>query len=242
MKMIQLKFQNQQARRMALVSGYGILFMALLAGFSYGYVPSQWRVEGDPLLSLQQIQASIGLFRLSVAGWVGILLLDLLVSWSLYRFFRGVDLTKAILMGSLRIAYSLFLASAILNFADILSLLQSFNGSATLEGAERVEVFMQSFEAQWNLGLIVFGLHLLVLGNLVYQSHVPHMWAYLLWMGGAGYVLLHTAKALGLASEGGWILAENIFILPMTLSELGLAFWLILKGGKQKDISALSKK
>lgn len=227
---------------MAMVSGYGILFMALLAGFSYGYVQSKLIVEGSPLLSLKQIQASGSLFRWSLVGWLGILLLDLLVSWSLYRFFRRVDPVNAMLMGALRIAYSLFLASAILNFADILSLLQSLEGSTTLEAAHRVDGLLQSFKAQWNLGLIVFGFHLIVLGKLVYQSGVPNIWAYLLWMGGAGYVFLHVGKALGFASEGWWILTQNVFLIPMTLSELGLAVWLIDRGGKQKDASRLSKK
>jgi hypothetical protein len=88
-----------------------------------------------------------------------------------------------------------------------------------------------NFEFIWNIGLSLFGFHVLILGVLM-RKHSIH---FLLWgitiFAGFCYVILPVMKVGGVSAEVMMVL-EAILSTPMAIGELGLAIWLILKGGK----------
>ncbi|PJB01103.1 MAG: DUF4386 domain-containing protein, partial [Ignavibacteria bacterium CG_4_9_14_3_um_filter_36_18] len=94
------------------------------------------------------------------------------------------------------------------------------------------------FKTVWTLGLIVFGLHLLAVGILMkVHRNIPKVLWILTLIAGISYVVVHILKlTLPQLSEFTETL-NNILALPMALGELGLAIWLIIKGGKPKSIT-----
>ncbi|WP_250672802.1 DUF4386 family protein [Paraclostridium ghonii] len=79
-------------RKAALWAGLSIIAMAICAGFSYGFVHSSLIVKGDMITTINNISQSITLFRAEILGWLIILILDTLVSWSTYIFLENITL------------------------------------------------------------------------------------------------------------------------------------------------------
>lgn len=91
----------------------------------------------------------------------------------------------------------------------------------------------KSFEHTWSIGLIIFGIHLFIVGLLMrLHKLIPRILWYLTIIAGASYFLVHGLKTALPQSTELTTTFNNILALPMALGELGLAIWLIVKGGK----------
>ncbi|MCB0640140.1 MAG: DUF4386 domain-containing protein [Phaeodactylibacter sp.] len=215
-------------RSFALTAGIALILMALTAGFSFGYVQNTLIVPTDALKTLEIVRAQSGLFMAGVGGWVLIFVLDLLVAWALFHYLKSAGQGLAQLMAWTRVIYTLFLGAGILDLFAATRLIG-------VEGpeAQQVLALIQSFSTDWSRGLIIFGLHLLLLGILLLKSRYAH-WFFgaLLSVAGVCYMLVHTARWL-LPEQYSLINSlEMILSVPMTLGELGFAVWLLVKGGK----------
>lgn len=97
----------------------------------------------------------------------------------------------------------------------------------------QVMLFLEAFDDFWSIGLLIFGLHIFLLGYLVLRSgYVPKTLGVLLIIASVGYLTIHSAKLLFPGYENYITIIEWIFILPMVVGELGLALWLLIKGVK----------
>jgi hypothetical protein len=217
---------NKTEKNAGLVAGISLIVMAVAAGFSYGYVHNEL-VNESAEITRQHLIENKSLFMAGLAGWIVIFITDLVVSGSLYIFFRsGMRRISAITAG-IRIIYSLMLGFAIWQLAGIIPLLQE-SGSAP-----EIALQLASFEKIWSAGLIVFGFHLLGLGYLsVKSTYVPGFFGYLLCIAGISYVLIHAATQFAIFSPDAISSVENIMALPMALGEILFAGWLIYKGLK----------
>jgi hypothetical protein len=222
-------------RKMALLAGISLLVMAVAAGFSYGYVYSGFFVADDPVATFQQLQTMRSLYLAGLGAWLVIFVTDLLVTWSLYVFFKDVNRKMAILTALMRLVYTVFLGIALTKLISILPLIQDpGEGIAEIAG-QQVFTLLQSFESYWSIGLVIFGVHLLGLGYLSIQFRpVPRLFAYLLLLAGLCYIVVHSAKSI-LGVEVDLVkLMEQVAMIPMTLGELLFAFWLIIRGGRER--------
>jgi Domain of unknown function (DUF4386) len=87
---------------------------------------------------------------------------------------------------------------------------------------------LDTFSAGFLLALVLFGVHLLMLGCLLYRSrYLPRVFGVLLVAAGVGYVADSLAGLL-LADHGG--LVSAVLLTPAVVGELGLTAWLLLKG------------
>ncbi|MEQ9102818.1 MAG: DUF4386 domain-containing protein [Imperialibacter sp.] len=217
-------------RKDAIVAGVSLIVMALAAGYAYGYVQSSLVVVGNPAATLTNLNNTPGLFGSGVIGWFIILITDLLVAWSLYRFFAQVDAKISIATGLVRAVYSAILGFAIFHLVGVWQMLFSTNQEAVT-----VMNLVAGFEKYWSLGLIVFGVHLLGLGYLSLKSNfVPKWMGWLLHIAGLCYMGIHSAKAMAPQAADTIAMAEMILGAPMAIAEMALAVWLIWKGGKSK--------
>lgn len=192
----------------AKLTGISLLIMAVVAAFSFGFVINGIYVAGDMVKTSQNIEAKSALYAVGNLGWVFILILDLVVSFGVYQIYKVGNSRLALFTAILRIIYS-----AILGLA-IVSLYQN-----------NIEAFM----SKWELGLIIFGIHLVSLYvlNNHYSRLVPRWIGYLLLIAGIGYGFIHGVNLF----MPQWVtyikILETILVIPMSLSELLLALWLI---------------
>lgn len=217
-------------KKQGLIAGISLIIMAVVAGFSYGYVYNSL-VADSPAITLQNLIAGKSLFIAGLAGWIIIFITDLIVTLTLYKFFLSTAKQASLLTALFRITYTILLGVAIIQLAMIIPIL---NQAAAIENksvAGEVTSRIEQFGKLWSFGLIIFGVHLLGLGYLSLKSKfVPGLLGYLLYLGGASYIFVHGAKQLSLFDPALMTRVENILSLPMALGEMLFAVWLIYRG------------
>lgn len=213
---------------MALLAGFSLIAMALIAGFAYGYGFENIYVANDGPVTLKNLNESTVLFRWVLFSFVIILILDVVVAWSLYLFLKQVNESLSLLSAWLRLVYAALLGVALLNLVGIIP---EVTGSS-----QSVPVTMTSFRAflaMWSLGLIVFGGHLFLLGYLMLRSgFIPKILGILMLMASVCYLFANVAQLLLPNYEHYKATVDAVLSAPMALGELGLAGWLVWKGGK----------
>jgi len=219
-------------RTQALAAGISLIVMAIAAVFSYGYVLGSIEVQGDPAATYDQLIHHDALFRTSLVGWLLIFVTDLIVTVSLYLFFRETRKGLSLATATLRLVYTIILGIALIKLFSLLSPLNE-KGIDAIQAGNQVLAALDSFGTIWSVGLIIFGLHLLGLGTLgLLDRKVPNIFPYLLFFAGVGYLVVHVSKTLIGLPENTVNTMETILMAPMALGEILLAIWLIVKGGK----------
>ena len=100
-------------------------------------------------------------------------------------------------------------------------------------------LFINAFNNGWIIGLVFFGIHLLVIGYLIFKSGImPRILGILLIIASIGYLIDSFAKVL-LSNYADY---ETIFLLivalPGVIGELSLAIWLLFKGYKVHELNS----
>ncbi|MCU0429209.1 MAG: DUF4386 domain-containing protein [Cytophagaceae bacterium] len=155
--------------------------------------------------------------KLASIGLVGIFILDILVSIGIYRFHRTEKPDLAGGVSLLRVLYTAIFGMGIFHH---------------LQGD------VAAFSYYWGIGLIVFGLHLLMLG-LLYSNKGGNKWVHicikaLLLLAGIGYLIQYIGQWLVPNPLVFTSMVNSIFLFPMIVSELSYACWLLWKGIKRK--------
>ncbi len=136
-----------------------------------------------------------------VAGIAFIIVLDVIVAVALYYLLRSVNRHLSFFMAASRVIYAGVFAYALSRIADL--------------GA---------FQSIWDKSLLLFGIHLLLLGILVYRSgFIPKWLGILLLLAAAGYMVDSVAKMFGTATNLGFF---------TFFGEVLFAIWLVVRSGK----------
>lgn len=214
-------------KNIAKLTGYSLLLMAVVAGFSFGFALPKIFETAKLEVVQNNLNSNLPLYKNMLLGNLIILLLDIVVAWSLCLFFKNDNKKLAMYSFALRIIYTVLFGIATYYLA--------INFIHPSESTSIIIDNYNSFQKIWSIGLIVFGLHLLVVGILMkLHKLIPRILWYLTLIAGASYILIHGIKTISPQSAELTNLLNIILGLPMALGELGLAFWLIVKGAKEK--------
>lgn len=212
-------------RTLALITGWSLVFMAIIGGFSLGYAFPQFFNAGPSSALINKFSDQQTLYQLMVVG-IGItLILDVVVSYTLYKYFEASSKKLSLVVGILRAIYTLVFAIAAVSLAQ--------NWTLTNISAEMLFTNLHSFRTIWYAGLVIFGGHVLLLGVLMKMYRViPTILWVITIIAGFSYIIIHVLR-LSAFDPALVSVLEMILSLPMILGELGLAIWLLIKGGKQ---------
>ncbi len=221
------QFPELSLRKAAIVAGVALLIMTILGPFSNFFVLQRLFVPGDAAATVENLVASTGLLRLGIASFLVVIILDVVVAWALFILLKPVHRSLSLLTAWFRVVYAAVFGMALLNLVNILPL---FSGGEylTLMGPDQIQaqtmLFFNGFNLGWNIGLIVFSLHLLFLGYLVYRSgYMPKFLGILLIIAFVGYAV--DGFGVLLLENYGLTLAMFTF-----LGEVMLVFWLLIWG------------
>jgi Domain of unknown function (DUF4386) len=230
-----IRLADPKPRQAALVGGVAYVVITVLALFA-NYVLLERPVDpDDAATTVSNILDSEGLFRTGLAAFVIVLVADVIVAWALYVLFQRTSRELALFAAWFRLVYVAIAGAALLNLFAILSLLDGAPYSTTLEEGQRdaqVMLSLDSYTYGWRIGLVTFGVHLLLLGILmVISHHAPSLLGRLVALAGVAYVVANLASVLPVYDdhEDLVFLLLALFALP---GELGLVGWLLLKAGK----------
>ncbi len=213
-------------RKMAFVMGVSLLTMAIFAGTAYGYAFQNIYVANNSSATLVNLNQSQPLFRLFIFLFVVILILDVIVAWSIYIFFKDIDESLSLLTAWMRLIYAALLGVSLQNSVMVLQF-QTYNPQNEM----LIDSALNGFLEMWSLSLIVFGVHLCLLGYLALKTKaLPKTLGILALVAGGCYLATNTANLLLEDYQSIRSTVEAILSLPMAAGELGLAVWLLWKG------------
>jgi uncharacterized Tic20 family protein len=217
------------ARTAAMVAGLGLLLMAVLAPFANFYALGTLVVANDAKATAENIVASSSLFRIGITCFLIVAVLDVIVAWALYVLLEPIHKSLSLLAAWFRVVYAAVFAIALMPLLTVLHLLSGADSLKSLETNQlnaQVMLSLSSFKSGWDLGLVIFGFHLLVLGYLIFKSgFIPKWLGILVGIAGVGYLLDSLGKIL--------IPDYKITVAMFTfVGEFLLIFWLLYKGIK----------
>jgi hypothetical protein len=214
-------------RRSALVAGTALLGVAVLAAAGNFGAVQRLVTDGDATRTAIDIMAAQATFSLGIAALAVVVVLDIVVASALRTFFAPVHQRLASLAAWLRVSYAAIFAVAISQLFAALRLLQN---SPHLTGAslvhQRTEALrkIESFQDIWHISLVLFGLHLVLIGYLTYRSgYAPRVLGGLLAIAGVGY----------LVDSFGGIFSSSYSVNVSSVTFIGEALflvWLLVKG------------
>lgn len=227
-------------RRAAQIAGIGYLLIFGLAFFANFAVREQMVVGGDAEATAANIVDSEGLFRVGLVGFLVIFVLDVVIAWALHAVFRSHHHDLSLLAAWSRLVYTVFLGVAAVFFFQALQLL---SGDGFLdpigEAAVRAQalVAVESFNAAWLVGLLVFGLHLGLIGVLMVRAGVgPAALGWLLMIAGGAYVVDTLANAVLGNYQDHASLFLAVVAVPSVVGEGWFGLWLLLRAGRRTEV------
>jgi hypothetical protein len=224
----------------ARIAGFGLLAMAFLGIFANFFVLESMIVEGNAISTIANIEESHGLFRLGVVALLIVALLDVLVAMGLYIVLKATNSSLALLAAFFRFVYAGIFGAAIFNLAVASQLIEGTGNLATFQPVElsvQIMVAIDTFMTGWMVGLIFFGIHLLLLGYLVIRSgFMPRIIGVLLVFAAIGYLVDSFAQIL-MPNYSDYETRFLMFVaVPGIIGELSLMGWLLLRGARLPEI------
>lgn len=201
-------------RRPALAAGLGLLVMAVVAGLANFLAIEPLLTAGDADAIAEAVAGSESQLLWGTAGLAVAAALDVVVALALWKFFAPIAPRTAATGGVLRLVYTAVFVAAIVQLPAAVGATSDADIVAALE----------RFETIWDLGLIIFGAHLVVTGVLAWMvgGAGPRVVGALVAIAGAGYAI----DGIGAAFIDGYSLD---LVLYTFVGELVLMVWLLVR-------------
>ncbi len=229
-------------RSAAKIAAYGYLAIFGLAIFANFFALERFIEPDDASATASNIANSQTLFRLALVAFLVVFLIDIVIAWALYIFFRATSPEVSLLAAWFRITHAILMGAALVFLFIVAELVSGADYLAALPGAQfdaQVVLYLEGFTTLWLIGLAAFGIHLALLGFLVVKAAGgPTALGVVLYVAGTVYVIDTVAHAL-LINYADY---ENAFLVivagPSVVGELAFAIWLLLRGGKPAALAA----
>jgi len=216
-------------------SAYLIIFISGI--FANFFVLETMIVADDASATVFNITSNDLLFRIGILSFIIMVLADLFVAWALYVLFEEQDKNISLLSAWFRLVNVTIFAIALFHLFTILQFVNEPNALPDFDKTQMQAQIMLSFSDfnnTWLLGLIFFGIHLLLLGYLIIKSTaISSIIGYLLVMASLGYLADSFAQLLWPDYDDYKDIFLLIVVIPGVIGELSLALWLLIKGANK---------
>lgn len=219
----------QSLRKTARFAGLLYLILIVVGIFAQGFVREQLLVPGDATATIDRIMAAEGLFRMSIAGDLLMILCDIALGAIFYLLLKPVNHTLALLAAFFRLAQAATLGLNLLTLFITLRLTSGSDYLASFVTEQLQALAMLFFEAHgvgYDIALVFFGVYLLLQGYLMAKSsYFPKFLGTMLVIAGLSYLLNSFSFLYPSYAE---IIAQ-FMVGPTVLAELVLTLWLLIK-------------
>ena len=219
----------RQQECLARITGALFVLIAVLGMAGPGIIQSLV-VEGDPAATASQVRAALPLVSAGLVLWVVLLAADTAAAFTLHGIFEATSRVLSLVTAAFRLVYVAIAGAALSGLYDAVLMVTSPQRAALGLGQRQIAtlVSLDAFNSGFVVALAFFGIHVAVLGVLLYRSrYVPRALGALVMVGGASYVV-HSCANFFIADQTG--LAGPIMLAPAAIAEIGLTIWLLTKG------------
>lgn len=222
---------QNELRTAALVTGFALFLSVMVAPFAELYAYPKLVVPFNSTETAKNIVAHRTLFVTVIFCYFITFVVDIVLAWSLFILLKPVNRNLALLAALFRLTYSIIALVALNNMVTVFQLLTTPEYLSVLQQDQLnslAMVYLRAFRNHWYFGIIIFGLHLLLIGYLVYKSHyIPRILGIVLAITGLGYLLT--------SIRSYWFPGINVDFAQYTFyGELIFMLWLLIRGARIK--------
>lgn len=209
---------------------------ALIAGFGYLLNPVSYAeftiypklvVPGHIEQSVANIVSHQGLFLAAFFCYLINFVGDIVIAWALYFLLLPVNKAISLLAALFQLIYTAVALAAAFNVLVVYRMLttpeyQTLFGPGPLHA--QVALLLHTFRYEWSMSLVIFALHLLLVGGLIYRSgYLPKWLGVILVINGLGWLIDSLQPYLFPNANLG-------FIFITFFGELIFMLWLLIMG------------
>jgi hypothetical protein len=226
--------------------GLSLRLAAVVAGFAYLLSPvttaeysimPKLVVSHDIEQTVQNIATHPGLFVAAIFCYFVTFLEDIVLAWALYVLLAPVNRSVSLLTAWFRLVYTAVALFGWLNLLTVYRLLTTPEyatqfGVAPLHA--QVLLLLNGFRYDWSISLVIFGIHLVLAGCLIFRSgYIPKLIGILLVIDGLGWITDSLQPYF-------YPNANLKFLFLTFLGELFFMLWLLIRGWKIKEPTAFA--
>ena len=210
------------------IAGIGYLVIFVLGIVINFFVFGGLITKGDAETTVKNILANEILFRSGMAGWIVVLIIDIIIAWALYIFLKPVSKSLSLLTAWFRLIYiaifgitqlTLLFVVVLLSGADYLNVFNPAQVNAL------VLLFLHGHNYGFLISLIFFGVHLFFMSRLIFTGYVPNYVGVFLMLAAFGYLIDSFANFL-LPNYSDYQLVFMIIVaVPGIIGELVFTLW-----------------
>jgi hypothetical protein len=209
---------------------------ALIAGFGYLLNPVSYAeftlypkvvIPGHVDQTVANIAAHPGLFFAVFSCYLINFIGDIVVAWALYFLLEPVNKAVSLLAAIFRLVYTAVALAASFNVLIVYRIVTTpeytaLFGSGPLRA--QVALLLHSFRYEWSMSLVVFALHLVLIGGLIFRSgYLPKILGIILVINGLGWIVDPLQPYLFPNANLG-------FVFITFFGEIVLMLWLLIMG------------
>lgn len=232
---------RRQAAKVAGIAYVGLFLLGMFANF---FVLEGLIESGDAAATASNLRESEGLFRAGLVGFLVIFALDVAVAWALHLVFKPINRDLSLLAAWFRLAYTTLLGVAAVFLFLALDLVSGPDYLTAFDPSQldaQAMSYLDVFATTWVIGLLLFGIHLVLLGSMILTSGtISRALGSLLVLAGAGYVIDTLAHAL----LGNYQDYETLFLVivaaPAVIGELAFTFWLLFRAADEPVVAEVA--
>lgn len=217
-------------RQAALIAGFGYLLGPVTyADFSiYPKLVIPTSIEQ----TMQNIAAHQGLFAAAILCYLIEFIEDIVIAWALYFLLVRVNRAVSLLTAWFRLMYTAIALFGMLKLVTVFRVVNAPDYTAAFGSGPlhaEVKLLLGTFRDDWSIGLVLFGIHLVLLGCLIYRSgYIPRWLGILLVINGLGWVIDSLQPYI----------YPNVhlrFLFITFFGEVFLMLWLLIRGWKIQE-------
>jgi len=226
-------FKNSIMKVLAKASGIAYLLI-FISGFYANFSILETLVDlSDGEQTTFNIMSNLIQFRKGLLGFLIMLVSDVFLIWSLFKITEPNQKVASYVASFFRGLHALFFLIGLTKLVKVYKV--------TSEGINATQIqtividLLSNFDELWTIGLIFFGVHLLLLGCITFKaSYVPKYIAIVLTLAALGYFIDGFSKLFLPSYNDYKSYFEAIVVLTGVLGELSFTVWLLVKGFSQK--------
>ena len=214
----------------ARIAGLLYLFIIIFGVSSEVLIRSGLIVPGNAAATASNILASQGLFRMGFAADSIMFLCDVGLAVLLFILLKPVSKPLALAALFFRLTQTAVIAVNLLNYHAAMLLLTRPGYASAFEPSQLhalTSMFLDLHAHGYDLGLIPFGVHCVILGYLIVKSlYIPKTLGILMMAGGVTYLVGSYTRFL----FPEYVAAVSPIYIVALVSESALCLWLLIKG------------
>jgi hypothetical protein len=226
-------------------AGMSLRRAAVVAGFAYLLNPVSYAefslypklvISGNIEQTVQNIGAHSGLFAVAILCYLTSFIGDVVLAWSLYVLLAPVNKALSLLAAWFQLVYAGIAIVAVENLLAVYHFVVAPDYLAAFGSSQlhaQVLLLLHSFRYGWQIALVLFGIHLVLLGCLIIRSgYIPWILGILLVINGLGW-MLDSLGPYGLPNANLGFTSVTFF------GEIFFMLWLLIRGWKIHPSAAM---